>query len=430
MGGAGLPGRHEQVPAAEDEAGGLGAAHGLAAAVGHHRGAALQVHAGDGQVLGGGVGQDGDLPRPGDLGDHLQRQGLPGIGGRAGDDVDHGRVRVDGALHLLGGVDHHQLDADHAQGVVVGRARGAGQDHLGLVEAVEVGHPDQPLRTAAGDAGRGHVLEAGGAARRDQPPLGAGDRRQVPAHRLGQLVELREVAVGGVHGGHHLRQLHRAAEDGEGAAAVDDRLHADRLVDVAVVRVSVEERQDRQPFVSVAQGELLSEGSLAGVDYPSGFPALPPRPAGPGEAGLERAGSRCTAGSWRGPRPGLRSGRSRSNCVCFQHGRVVNLVAVVRRLGRRPLRLAATRRPHGPVGGPLDCLRAALGAESERLARLEGAVLRPLACPPAGSSRGLASELTPGRQPTTLVSSLLPPVFSLAGIDPRNSSTHIPAAAP
>ena len=85
---------------------------------------------------------------------------------------------------------------------------------------------------AAGDAGGGGVGQRGGASGSDDAPLGAGELGEALADALHQLVDLDVLAGGGFLGGADLGQLERAADDGEGAAAVDERAHADGAVDV------------------------------------------------------------------------------------------------------------------------------------------------------------------------------------------------------
>ncbi len=119
----------------------------------------------------------------------------------------------------------------------------------------------------------------------------------------------------------------------------------------------------------------LSRDRVGGADYPRGFPAPPPRQQGSGE-GWPREGCVTAYGQDRGGRPGLRLVPQGATAYPSQHGRPVNLVAVVRRPGRRLLRLAATRGPHGPVGGPhgptagpVEGLRADPGAVGAPLGR-------------------------------------------------------------
>ena len=75
-------------------------------------------------------------------------------------------------------------------------------------------------------------VRRGGASVRDHAPLGAGQRREPRADRLGQLVEVHVLLSGRIHRRPHLRQHRRSADDGEGPASVDQRPHADGLVDV------------------------------------------------------------------------------------------------------------------------------------------------------------------------------------------------------
>ena len=66
-----LPSRLEQGFVAQYQAGALGSAQGFAAAVGHDSGTPLQVDIGNGEVFGRGIGEDGDVVRPGHVGNDL-----------------------------------------------------------------------------------------------------------------------------------------------------------------------------------------------------------------------------------------------------------------------------------------------------------------------------------------------------------------------
>ena len=68
--------------------------------------------------------------------------------------------------------------------------------------------------------------------RRHQSPLGPRQRRQPRANRLRQFVEVHVFLRRRVHRRAHLRQHRRAADDRERAARVDQRAHADGLVEV------------------------------------------------------------------------------------------------------------------------------------------------------------------------------------------------------
>ena len=67
---------------------------------------------------------------------------------------------------------------------------------------------------------------------RDQAPLGSGERGQTRANRVRELVQVHVLPCRRVHRRAHLRQHRRTADDGEGAAGVDERADADRRVDV------------------------------------------------------------------------------------------------------------------------------------------------------------------------------------------------------
>ena len=60
-------------------------------------------------------------------------------------------------------------------------------------------------------------------------PVNSASRRADAIH---QFVEHHVMLATGIHGRAHFRQFERAANDGQGAAAIDQRTHADRLVDI------------------------------------------------------------------------------------------------------------------------------------------------------------------------------------------------------
>ena len=89
---------------AEEEAGGLRAAHALATGVADERGTGGEVDVGGDGLFGGGVDEDGDvflLCHGADVGDGEGAGG--GVGAR--EDVDHGDLIGEGGLELFGGVD-------------------------------------------------------------------------------------------------------------------------------------------------------------------------------------------------------------------------------------------------------------------------------------------------------------------------------------
>ena len=84
----------------------------------------------------------------------------------------------------------------------------------------------------AGDAGRGAEQEAGGGARGDQSRLGAGDLGDDLGGARLQLGHLDAVLRCLDHGRGHLRAHDAAGQAGRMALGVDDRAHAQTLVDV------------------------------------------------------------------------------------------------------------------------------------------------------------------------------------------------------
>src|SRR5262249_56576586 len=99
-------------------------------------------------------------------------------------------------------------------------------------EAAEVGEADVEVGVAAGDAGGGRVGERRGAPRGHDAPLRAGELGETLTDAVRQLVEVDVALRGRGHGLAYLGQHRGAAQDRVRAAGVDDRPHADRLVDV------------------------------------------------------------------------------------------------------------------------------------------------------------------------------------------------------
>ena len=84
----------------------------------------------------------------------------------------------------------------------------------------------------AGHARGGRVGEGRGTAGRDHAPFRLRHFREPRADRRHQFVEMDVLLRGGVDGRPHLGQHEGPADDGEGAARVDQRAHADRCVQV------------------------------------------------------------------------------------------------------------------------------------------------------------------------------------------------------
>ena len=225
---ADLPGGLEDVLPSEQQSRALRTADGLAAAVGDDGGAALQVHVGNRQHFGRRIDEDGDVLRSGDPCHRFEHR----IGPAVGQEVDHRRARIDGALELFDRLDGHHSDADVANRMVVDVSRRSRDDDLGLVETGQIRDANELFRIAAGDAGGRDVLQPGRAAGRDHAPLGPGQLGEAAADRIGELVDLDEVPRRRIHRRADFRPLHRAADDGEGPAAVDDRLDANRLINL------------------------------------------------------------------------------------------------------------------------------------------------------------------------------------------------------
>ena len=146
--------------------------------------------------------------------------------------VDHGGVLIDGAANLIVRAREHQLCAGQPDGAVE-RAAPAVHDDF-VLEAGGVGElPD------LGGIGSGHARRGGrghGACRARGHHAGFRARklREPPAGRVLQLEDIDEMLRGGLLGGADFRQLERAAQIGPGAAAIDERPHADARIDIVV----------------------------------------------------------------------------------------------------------------------------------------------------------------------------------------------------
>ena len=103
----------------------------------------------------------------------------------------------------------------------------------------------------ARDAGGGRVRQARRTAGRDHAPFRLRQFRQPRADRRHQFVEVHVLLRGRVDGRPHLRQHERPADDGERAARVDQRAHADRLIDVLA---GAKRLRGRGPLVDRCRG--------------------------------------------------------------------------------------------------------------------------------------------------------------------------------
>src|SRR5262249_39056725 len=97
---------------------------------------------------------------------------------------------------------------------------------------------------------------------------------ETAADRIGELVDLDEVLRRRIHRRADLRPLHRAADDGEGPAAIDDRLDANRLIDLRSryqwsggrrgLGRHVPPAEQGRPRDSIAHQEQLARGETFG----------------------------------------------------------------------------------------------------------------------------------------------------------------------
>ncbi len=227
------PGGLHQILAAEQQPGALRTANELAAAVADERGAALQVNVRNREDLRRRVDEAPARCAASRCAAIASVDIGPAVVPRTGEDVDHRGPRADRELQRLRRLDLDDLHADGANRRVVDVARVRRDDDFVPGEALEVGNADVQIGIAAGHARGRRVRHRRRAAGADHAPLGAGQLREPLADRRHQLVQLRVLLVRRALRRAHLRQLDRAADDRQRAAAVDQRADADRFVDVA-----------------------------------------------------------------------------------------------------------------------------------------------------------------------------------------------------
>ena len=155
---------------------------------------------------------------------------------RAGEDVDHRRLRTDRELQRLRRVDLDDLDADGPNRRVVDIARVRRDDDLVPGETGEVRNAHVQVGVAASHARGGRVRHRRRASGAHHAPLGAGQLGQSLAHGLHDLVEVGKLLIRRALGRAHFRQFDRAADDRQRAAAIDEWAHPDRLVHVGIDR--------------------------------------------------------------------------------------------------------------------------------------------------------------------------------------------------
>ena len=145
------------------------------------------------------------------------------------------RVRADRRPQRIGGGrasvrDLHEGGAGQPQRLVVGQAVDLLNDHLRL-HAGGVGKLRDPLGIGAGDAGRRRHQQPGRGAGGHVGRLHVQQAGDAPPDRGVQVLQPAELAVGRPHDLEDLRVHHRAAVVGHGAGGVDQRAHAQFLVD-------------------------------------------------------------------------------------------------------------------------------------------------------------------------------------------------------
>ena len=186
-------------------------------------------------MLGGGVDHDRDAARLDDRGDLLEpHAGEMLLLAQQHDERDR---LFQCLVELLARVDLDDVAADHAHRLVVGKAL-LPRDDDAVDHAVGKGQPQHLRGIVAGDAGGRAERHGGGAAAGHDAPFGAGQFGDALSGGVHQLVEIDEVARGGVDGGAHLRQHQAAAMHRAHAAAIDERPHAEREIGVGGVRIA------------------------------------------------------------------------------------------------------------------------------------------------------------------------------------------------
>ncbi len=123
-----------------------------------------------------------------------------------------------------------QLHAQHAHGVVVHVVRVGREDDFAL-EAGQIRQPLHALRIAAGNRRRREVRDGGAAARRSRCPtprrVSSARRLLTPSISSSMWTKLRDASsIARLTSG----SVCRPGDDGERAAGVDHRAHADRAV--------------------------------------------------------------------------------------------------------------------------------------------------------------------------------------------------------
>ena len=231
------PGGLNEVLAAEQQAGGLRTANALTAAIGDQRGTLGQVDVGHGEDFGGGVDKDRDVALLGHVADHLGgKRAALGIG--SSENVDHGGARTEGRVKFLDGAGFDDTRADRADGGIVDVARMARDDDFVLGKAGEIGQADVEVGVAAGDASGSGVRDGGGAAAGHHAELGLGEFSEARANAGHHLIDVYVMLSGLSHRRANLGQHGAAADDGEGAAGVDERLDSDGFVECRSQRES------------------------------------------------------------------------------------------------------------------------------------------------------------------------------------------------
>jgi len=221
----------DEVLAAEEDAGALGAADGLAAGEGNEVEAFFLVleetFAGGG--VGGGVEEGGDAAALGD-GEPVAAVDVA-VGVAIVEEEHHGGAVVDGAFEFVFGFHPDGFGADEKHLLFVAAAVRFLLDDL-VLHARRVGEALELFGIALGDAGDGGHGDGGGAAIGDHGGFGAEEFGDAGAGFGLEFGEGDEVAGGVFHGAEDFGVHERTAEMGDDADAVDDGADAEAGVDV------------------------------------------------------------------------------------------------------------------------------------------------------------------------------------------------------
>ena len=225
------PCRADEIFASEEETGALRAADAFASAVGDERGAVFQVHVRNGQDLRRSIDEHRNTFLIGQLCDRSRAE-RPLVGFGTRENVDHRRTWTERRVELLAGANLDDAHADGTDGGVIHVARVLRDDHFIFRKAPQIGNAHVKIGISAGDARRRRMRQRRSAARRHHSPFRCRQFGQAGTDCRHQFIQVHMVLRRRVDRPAHLRQHERTTDDGEGAARVDERAHADGLIDL------------------------------------------------------------------------------------------------------------------------------------------------------------------------------------------------------